>query len=156
MMISIKWIITDDLSNVSVEEFENEWNGIIGGYFELIVNQQRVGSCPNREIEKGEEGLEDVLFWLIEFYRALKKLKNGEVYEMTLITRNLYKLVLKKSEKIELQYTKKETNEVDWEEVVEIQEFEQEINRNIEKFRSEIQYINPKLLTSKWIKKLEY
>lgn len=30
-MISIKWIITDDLddlSSVSVEEFDNEWNGI--------------------------------------------------------------------------------------------------------------------------------
>lgn len=156
MMISIKWIITDDLSNISVKEFENEWNGIIGGYFELIVNEQRVGFCPNREIEKGEDGLEDVLFWLIEFYRGLKRIKKGEVYEMTLLTRNLYKLVLKKKEKVELQYTKVETNEVDWKEEVEMQEFEQEVKRNIKKFKNEIQYINPQLLTSKWIKKLDY
>lgn len=156
MMISIKWIITDDLSNVSVEEFENEWSGIIEGYFELIVNEQKVGFCPNREIKKGEDGLEDILFWLIEFYKGLKKLKKGEVYEMTLLTRNLYKIVLKKNEKVELQYVKVETNEVDWKEEVEMQEFEQEVNRKIEKFKNEIQYINPKLLTSKWIKELDY
>lgn len=155
MMISIKWIITDDLSNVSVEEFENEWNGIIGGYFEVIVNEQRVGFCPNREILKGEDGLEDVLFWLVEFYRGLKKVKKGETYEMTLLTRNLYKLVLKKSEKVELQYIKEDTNEADWKEKVEMQEFEQEVKRNIEKFKNKIQHINPQLLTSKWIKKLD-
>lgn len=159
-MISIKWIITDDLddlSSVSVEEFDNEWNGIIEGYFELIVNEQRVGFCPNREIEKGEDGFEDILFWLAEFNRGLKKVKKGEVFEMRLITMNLYKLILlKKREKVELQYTKKETNQIDWKEEVEMQEFEQEINCKIEKFKNEIQCINANLLTSKWIKKLEY
>ncbi len=156
MMISIKWIITDDLSSVSVEEFENEWNGIIEGYFELIVNEQRVGFCPNREIKKGEDGLEDIMFWLVEFNRGLKEVKKGEVYEMRLLTRNLYKLILKKGEKVELQYAKEDTNQIDWKEEVEMQEFEQEIFRNIEKFKNEIQCINPNLLDSKWIKKLEY
>lgn len=35
-----------------------------------------------------------------------------------------------------------------------MQEFEQEIYRNIEKFKTEIQCANANLLTLKWVKKL--
>ena len=47
-MIKIKWIITDNLSNISLDEFDNEWNGIISGYFELVINQRKEGFCPQR------------------------------------------------------------------------------------------------------------
>ena len=152
-MIKIKWIITDDLCNISLNEFDNEWNGVIAGYFELIVNGVKEGYCPNRKISD-EEGLEDILYWLSHLFDGLNSVKRGEVYEMILLTMNVYKLVIKMNEKIEMQFFNKKTNDIKWEEKVELQEFEIELYENVEKFIKLIKDINPELLKSKWINKL--
>lgn len=153
-MIKIKWIITDDLCNISLKEFDDEWNGMVYGYFELTVNGVKEGFCPDREISKEEDGMEDILYWLSHLSDGFNSVKKGEEYEMILLTMNVYKLVIKMNEKIEMQFINKKTNAIKWKEKVELQEFENELYENIEKFLKFIEEINPELLKSKWIKKL--
>lgn len=54
-MIKIKWIITDNIREVSLEEFNSEWNWIYG-YFEMSVNDKIIGFYPNRKLFANEEG----------------------------------------------------------------------------------------------------
>lgn len=153
-MISIKWVITDDLSNVTVEEFDYEWNGIISGYFELVINEKKEGFCPERKIDENEEGIEDILYWLIHLSDGLKKIKKGEKYEMLLLTMNKYKLLIELNSAVEFQFVNEWTNEIKWKEVVEMQEFEIELCDNIDGFIKYIRAVNPQLLNSIWIKRL--
>ncbi len=48
-MVKIDWIIMDDFSDITLEEFEHEWCAIIGGDFELTVNQNSIGYCSYKK-----------------------------------------------------------------------------------------------------------
>lgn len=153
-MIKINWVITDDLSDVSLKEFDNEWNGIISGYFELIINRSREGFCPQRKINKDEEGVEDVLYWLSHLSEGIGMLKKGKQYEMILLTMNLYKMVMKNDEGINIYFINKKDNTIKWHEKITLQEFEDELNENINRFIQMLKENNPELLESKWVKRM--
>lgn len=153
-MIKINWVITDDLSNISLEEFDNEWNGIISGYFELIINQNKEGFCPQRKLDEDEEGIEDVLYWLNHLSEGIHVIKEGKEYEMILLTMNLYKIVMKFDDKLNIYFINKKNNTIKWQEVINLQEFENELEENINRFLQMIKVTNSELLESKWIKKI--
>ena len=153
-MLEINWIITDDLSSVTPEVFDTEWCGIIGGWVEFIINEQKEGYCPQRK-EEGEEGLEDVLYWLICLSEGVEKIKANEQYEMTLLTRNQYKLLLQPDiDDVKISFINVATHTVKWTERIELKEFAQEIQKSIDKFIGIIEETNPILLKSKWLRKL--
>ena len=154
IMIKMKWVITDNLSGVSLDEFENEWNGIISGYFEININQSQEGFCPPKKTNKVEEGMEDVLYWLNHLSEGLNMIKKGKEYEMILLTMNLYKIVMRLDDEMCISFVNKRDNMIKWEERVDIQEFQNELSENVEKFLQIIRETNPQLLNSKWIKKL--
>lgn len=153
-MVKMKWVITDDLSNISLQEFDNEWNGMISGYFEFNINGIQEGFCPERPIISEEEGMEEIVHWLSELYKGLNKVKKGENYEIILLTMNVYKLVMELNKSLEISFINKKTQEIRWKECVELQEFENELYENIKKFLQYLEKINPELLKSKWIKKI--
>lgn len=153
-MVKIEWIITDDLSNISLNEFNNEWNGIISGYFELVINQVKVGFCPNRKICEEEEGMEDILYWLNHLLDGVNMIKKGVEYEIILLTMNLYKMNMKLGENMEIYFINKKTNEIKWNEEVELQEFENELYESTRKFLQVVKETNPELLKSKWMRRL--
>lgn len=154
-MIKIKWVITDNLSDITLEEFDNEWNGIISGYFELTINQNKEGFCPQRKIKEDEEGLEDILYWLNHLLKGVHALKKGEEYEMFLLTMNVYRLVMKLDEGLHISFINNKNNETKWTEVVSMQEFESELYESIEAFIQFIKKTNPTLMDSKWINRLK-
>lgn len=153
-MIKMNWVITDDLSSVSLKEFDNEWNGIISGYFELIINRSREGFCPQRKLNKDEEGMEDVLYWLSHLSEGINMLKRGKQYEMILLTMNLYKIVMRYDDEINIYFINKKYNTIKWQEKISLQEFEDELDENINRFIQIIKENNSELLESKWIKKV--
>lgn len=73
-MVKIRWIITDAISGVTLEEFNKEWNGLFG-YFELKINKRVIGFYPNRELLSGEEGNEDICHWLYNLSVGIIQLK---------------------------------------------------------------------------------
>lgn len=152
-MVKIRWIITDNIENVNLKRFNTEWNGIYG-YFEICINKQVLGFCPNRELLADEEGNENILFWLSMLSDGITQLDDCQEYEISLLSMNLSKIILKKDDKLLISFVNSNTNEVIWIEKILIQEFCNEVLFNIERFITEVQKVNSVLLESDLIKKL--
>lgn len=152
-MVKIRWIITDTIEGVSIKEFNTEWNGIYG-YFELSINNQVIGYCPDRELRLGEEEDENILYWLSELADGIIQLKNGKKYEIFLLCRNLTKIFLEKKDNLEISFINFKLNEIRWSEEVTMQEFYKEIVDSIEKFLLEIQRKNSDLLETNMVQEL--
>lgn len=102
-MIKITWMITDVIEKVDLKEFDTEWDGIYG-YFEICINNQLLGFCPDRELLVGEEGNEDILYWLSKLADGIIQVNAGQQYEIHLLSMNLAKIVLKKNDKLLISY----------------------------------------------------
>lgn len=84
-MLKLRWIITDNLKEISLKEFSDEWNGIYG-YFELAINEQIIGFCPDRELKIKEEWDENILYWLNKLLIALIDVHNNLKAEIELLS----------------------------------------------------------------------
>ena len=152
-IVKIRWIITDLLKDVTLEEFNIEWGGIFG-YFEICINNQVLGFCPDRKLISGEEGNEDILYWLFKLSDGITRLNDNQEYEIQLLSMNLAKIILKKEEKLVVSFVKSDTNEVIWSDRIMIQEWCNEISLNIERFIVEILRVNSVLLNANLIQRL--
>lgn len=152
-MVKIRWIITDSIEDVDLKDFNAEWDGIYG-YFEICIKNQVLGFCPDRELLAGEEGNEDILYWLSKLSDGIIQLNAGQEYEIQLLCMNLAKVILKKNDKLLVSFVNSDTDEVIWSEKIMIQEWCNEVILNIERFIAEVQRMNPVLLEADLIKKL--
>ena len=152
-MIKIKWIITDSINDVDLNEFDTEWDGIYG-YFEICINNHVLGFCPDRELLAGEEGNENILYWLTKLSDGIIQLNVGKEYEIQLLSMNMTKIILKKNDKLLISFVNANRDEVIWAEEVTIKEWDNEIIMNIEKFIKEVQKKNSNLLKANLIQKL--
>lgn len=158
-MIKMQWVVTSDLSKITLDEFDNEWNGMIFGFWELSINNIKAGIWPseaemNKLVEMEMADMEDILYWLVHLKEGIYMVKRYKEYEMLLFTMNRYKLKMGLEQKLDLQFINRITNEVKWNEKVELKEFEDELYGNIERFLDYIKKVNSKLLKSEWIKRL--
>lgn len=152
-MVKIKWIITDSINDVDLNEFDTEWDGIYG-YFEICINNHVLGFCPDRELLAGEEGNEDILYWLTKLSDGIIQLNVGKEYEIQLLSMNMAKIILKKNDKLLISFVNTNTDEVIWSEKMTIKEWCNEIILNIERFIKEVQNNNSILLKANLIQKL--
>ena len=152
-MVKIEWIITDCIKDVELKEFDTEWDGIFG-YFQICINNHVLGFCPDRELLAGEEGNEDILYWLTKLSDGIIQLNTGQEYEIQLLSMNLAKIILKKNDKLLISFVNTNTDEVIWSEKMTIQEWHNEVILNIERFIKEVQKNNSILLDSNLMQKL--
>ena len=152
-MVKIEWIITDSIKDVELKEFDTEWDGIFG-YFQICINNHVLGFCPDRELLFGEEGNEDILYWLTKLSDGIIQLNTGQEYEIQLLSMNLAKIILKKNDKLLISFVNTNTDEVIWFEKMTIQEWHNEVILNIERFIKEVQKNNSILLDSNLMQKL--
>ena len=152
-MVKIKWIITDSIKDVELKEFDTEWDGIFG-YFQICINNHVLGFCPDRELLTGEEGNEDILYWLTKLSDGIIQLNAGQEYEIQLLCMNLAKIILKKNDMLLIRFVNTNTDEVIWSEKMTIQEWHNEVILNIERFIKEVQKNNSILLDSNLMQKL--
>lgn len=152
-MVKIKWIITDSIENVDLKEFNTEWDGIYG-YFEICINNHVLGFCPDRGLLAGEEGNEDILYWLSKLSDGIIQLNTGHEYEIQLLSMNLAKIILEKNDKLLMSFVNTNTDEVIWSEQIVIQELSNEVILNIERFITEVRKINSILLDANLVQKL--
>ena len=152
-MVKIEWIITDSIKDVELKEFDTEWDGIFG-YFQICINNHVLGFCPDRELLAGEEGNEDILYWLTKLSDGIIQLNTGQEYEILLLSMNLAKIILKKNDKLLISFVNTNTDEVIWSEKMTIQEWHNEVILNIERFIKEVQKNNSILLDSNLMQKL--
>lgn len=152
-MVKIEWIITDSIKDVKLKEFDTEWDGIFG-YFQICINNHVLGFCPDRELLAGEEGNEDILYWLTKLSDGIIQLNTGQEYEIQLLSMNLAKIILKKNDKLLISFVNTNTDEVIWSEKMTIQEWHNEVILNIERFIKKVQKNNSILLVSNLMQKL--
>ena len=152
-MVKIRWTITDAIEDVNLKEFNTEWDGIYG-YFEICINSQVLGFCPDRELLVEEEGNEDILYWLSKLADGIIQLNVGQEYEMQLLSMNLAKIILKKNDKLLISCVNSNTDEILWIETIMHQEWCNEVMFNLERFIVEIQRTNAVLLEANLIQKL--
>lgn len=152
-MVKIKQIITDPINDVDLNEFDTEWDGIYG-YFEICINNHVLGFCPDRELLAGEEGNEDILYWLTKLSDEIIQLNVGKEYEIQLLSMNMAKIILKKNDKLLISFVNTNTDEVIWSEKMTIKEWCNEIILNIERFIKEVQNNNSIILKANLIQKL--
>ena len=152
-MVKIEWIITDSIKDVELKEFDTEWDGIFG-YFQICINNHVLGFCPDRELLAGEEGNEDILYWLTKLSDGIIQLNTDQEYEIQLLSMNLAKIILKKNDKLLISFVNTNTDEVIWSEKMTIQEWHNEVILNIERFIKEVQKNNSILLDSNLMQKL--
>lgn len=152
-MVKIKWLITDNLLDVNIKQLNANGESIYG-YFEIQINKHIVGFCPNRKLLAGEEGNEDILYWLSKLSDGIIKLHDTPEYEIELFSMNLAKVVLKKNNKFLFCFVNSDTNEVIWFEELIREEMYNEIVANIERLVSEIQQVNSVLMQMKSLKEL--
>ena len=152
-MVKIEWIITDFIKDVELKEFDTEWDGIFG-YFQICINNHVLGFCPDRALLAGEEGNEDILYWLTKLSDGIIQLNTGQEYEIQLLSMNLTKIILKKNDKLLISFVNTNTDEVIWSEKMTIQEWHNEVILNIERFINEVQKNNSILLDSNLMQKL--
>lgn len=138
------WKITDKITDITQYEFENEWNGIYG-FFEIIVNNQSLGYCP--DIINDIEGNEDILYWINQLYNARKELKNYKQYSFDLLSMNLVTLYLRREcNTIIISSEMHEKKEILWEENITYSEFHETIENTVNLFKREIEKKNSFLL----------
>ncbi len=152
-MVKIRWVITDKIEDISADEFNNEWNGILG-YFEININNQVLGFCPDRKLLFDEEANEDILYWLLELSEGIIHLVDSQEYEVQLLSMNRAKLILRKEDRLRVSFVISNTDEVIWSEEVVIQEWLDEIRSNTSEFIDEIMRVNSVLLNTYSIQKL--
>ena len=152
-MVKIEWIITDSIKDVELKEFDTEWDGIFG-YFQICINNHVLGFCPDRELLAGEEGNEDILYWLTKLSDGIIQLNTDQEYEIQLLSMNLAKIILKKKDKLLISFVNTNTDEVIWSEKMTIQEWHNEVILNIERFIKDVQKNNSILLDSNLMQKL--
>lgn len=152
IMIKIRWVITDNIRGVSVEEFDTEWNGIYG-YFEMCINNQIIGYVPNRELYPNEEWNEEIIYWIGQLAKGFNYVtKHGGKYEIPLLCMSLRKITIKKENMLKICFVNVQTNKSEWEEEVKCTEFCKEICNNLDKFLLEIKMNNEELLKTNLIK----
>lgn len=152
-VVKIKWIITDAIEAINLEEFCTEWDGIYG-YFKICINNQVLGFCPDRELISGEEGNENILYWLFKLSDGIIQINNKKKYEIQLLSMNLVKIIIEKKDKLIVNFVNSNTEELIWSEEITLQELCDEIKCNIEDFVSEIRKNNSALLEADLIKQL--
>ena len=152
-MFEIKWIITDNLKNIDLLEFDKKCNGIYG-YFEMNINERKLGFCPSRRLFDGEEGNENILYWLSELDQAVDVLLQNKDFELQLLSLNLVKLTFckNKSDVLVINLSNSETNNIIWSEKVLLEEFSNIVEKNLLIFGKNVRDQNSTLLKSKFFK----
>lgn len=123
-------------------------------YFEIGINNHVLGFCPNRELLAGEEGNENILYWLTKLSDGIIQLNVCQEYEIRLLSMNMAKIILKKNDNLLISFVNTNTDEVIWSEKMTIKEWCNEIILNIERFIKEVQKNNSILLKANLIQKL--
>lgn len=156
-MVKINWKVTDNIYNITKEEFDVELNDLYG-YFEIQINGKDIGFCPQRELFEDEEGVEAIVYWISHLLESIIELKEKKKYEFALLSMNLRRLVfeLKEGNCIEVCFFDIEQERNEWKETIIFNEYKVKILESAYKFLAFIKENNKELLSTNMIRKVEY
>ncbi len=148
----LNWRITDDLSGLTVKEFNEEWNGIYG-FMELKIDKDVVGYIPPLNCEL--EGNENISFWVQNVIECGIALLNNECYKCQLLSLNLLTIYITPKRTVEI-LLKHEDGHIEWKQELPYYKIYNEIFEVYKRFENEIIEINNLLLETNTLKRINY
>lgn len=147
----INWKITDDLKNISMSEFNNEYNGIYG-YIKLRIGNNEIGELPAHISCEGDF---DILYYIGQLINCGISMLKKENYNVMLLDSNLAEINIIFKSNVVINFISSETKEVYWSSTVTNQELIDEIEYNYNKLYVTLKEINPQILNADLVKKIE-
>lgn len=141
----IKWSVTDDLSDMTLEYFEKEYNGIYG-FFSLEIDGNKLGERAEECYE--DEGLYDIAYYLGCLIKCGIAMKKRENIPVMLLERVLAELVLEFDDDVTISFVNIGSREIYWSAKITREELTEEIEYNYHSFIDYIKKVNPLLLDS--------
>lgn len=154
-MVKIKWLVADDdichFGDEGFEEFDDV--RIIDGHFLLTVNQNEAGEYNQALIDANwtEGGIDDVFYWLDQLIKGLIVIRQGKEYRFFIISDLDCNLVMEEEkEKVKITKIRSRGEEtmLEWIEIAELKEFEEEVCRSSRELLEWIRENNPRILSS--------
>lgn len=147
----INWKITDDLKNISLSEFNTEYNGIYG-YIKLKIGENEIGELPNHISIEGDF---DISYYIGQLINCGISFFKNENYSVMLLDSNLAEINVVFSSNVIINFSSSETKEIYWSSTITNKELIDEIEYNYKKFSAELIKTNPRILDSFLFKEIE-
>lgn len=144
----LSWKITDDIYNITVEEFNKEYNGLYG-----FINYS-IGYIPENNVLL--DGNSDILYYIKKLIECGINICKKDVIEVPLLSHNLLKLCVQynKDEKIWVELKMVEDNSIVWRSELSFNRLIDEINSNYNNICNFIEKYNSKLFKTDLIKSI--
>ena len=151
--MTLNWEISSNLSNVSTYEFDINWETVYGS-FELRIDECSLGFVMDRSLSPDEDYF-DILYKIESLLKALVNAQNNKKTIIPLLTLCLTEInIRKKGAYIIVCYQYHKGNKKIWEKKIDYSDFFSCIINSVDKLISQIGEMNPDLLLTKRITKL--
>lgn len=149
----LSWKITDDISNITVEEFNKEYNGLYG-FIKLKIGDYSIGYIPENNVLL--DGNSDILYYIKKLIECGINICKKDVIEVPLLSHNLLKLCVQynKDENIWVELKMVEDNSIVWRSELSFNQLINEINSNYNNICNFIEKYNSKLFKTDLIKSI--
>lgn len=144
----MEWHITDNISTLSVQEFDAKWNGIYG-FMKTSIFDTPLGFIP--PVTSGLEGDDNILYWMTKMVECGLCILQKKEYEAQLLSLNLLRIHVQCKETVHIDLIKTETEELCMHQELSYDEIMQEIMNNAKQFKAFIDENNPSLRKAKLI-----
>lgn len=141
----VTWTITDDLSDMTLDYFEKEYNGIYG-FFSLEIGGNKLGERPEDSYE--DEGLYDISYYLGCLIKCGIAMKKREKISVMLLESVLAELVLEFDNDVTVSFINIKDKKIYWSSKITKEELTEEIEYNYHSFIDYIKKVNPSLSDS--------
>ena len=144
----IKWKINNEVKNISLEEFENEYESFCG-FMSIQLGGFQLGYLDDGN--PFDEGDEDISYYINSLIECGITLLLGQIYKIQLLGSNLLEIQVHRYINVNIKVVHIKTKEVLCSYDMTIDELIAEIKENYKKYIMDIREMNSVLLNSKTV-----
>ena len=146
----IKWKINNEAKNISLEEFENEYESFYG-FMSIQLGDFQLGYLDNGN--PFDEGDEDISYYINGLIKCGIILLLGQIYNIQLLRSNLLEIQVHRYINVNIKVVHIKTKEVLCSYDMTIDELIAEIKENYKKYIMDIREMNSVLLNSETVRR---
>ena len=144
----INWKINNEAENVSLEEFENDYESFFG-FMMLKIGDYQLGYLDKRS--PFDEGDEDISYYINSLIECGITLLLGQDFKIQLLRSNLLEIQVHRYIDVNIKVVHEETRDVLYSFDITFKDLLEEIEENYKKYIRDIQEMNKELLKSKTV-----
>ena len=146
----INWNINNEIENISLEEFENDYQSFFG-FIMLKLGDYQLGYLNKRY--SFDEGDEDISYYIDSLIKCGITLLLGQDFRVHLLASNLLEIRVSYYRDVSIAVVQTKTEEILYSGNISFKEFSDEILNNYEKYINSIRKLNISLLKSQTVRR---